>query len=355
MKQLIPRAAIMTICAGLMSWGVVKTAQSQEKKPSTATSKSLNIYTTRHYDSDAKQAKEFEVKTKIKVNIVQIKEASQLIARVTEEKDKTEADLIITADVGNLWRAAQAGLFQPIDSKEIHKTVPDYFRDPGDLWTGLAMRARVIAFNKNKIKPEQIARIENLSSPEFKGRLLVRSSNHAYNQSLAASLIAVSGKDALLSWTKGVASNLARKPQGGDTDQIKAIAAGEGDLAIVNSYYVARLMSSQLPSDKELLKNIAIVFPNQKDRGAHVNLSGGGITRHAKNPQNARLFLEYLVSQEGQTIFASSTKEYPVRSDVPPPEVLQSFGRPKFDLKSITRIGAHTPEAVKILNEAGWH
>jgi iron(III) transport system substrate-binding protein len=326
------------------------------QNPAMATQQSttLNIFTTRHYDSDIQQAKVFEAKTKIKVNVVQIKEASQLIARVSEEKEKTQADLIITADVGNLWRAAEAGLFRPIGSAEIKKVVPADYRDSADLWTGLAVRARVIAFNKTKVKAEQIARMENLSAGEFKGRLLVRSSNHVYNQSLAASILAVSGKEGLLAWTRGVAANLARKPQGGDTDQIKAIASGEGDIAIVNSYYMARLMVSENPAERELLKNIGIVFPNQSDRGAHINVSGGGITRHAKNPESAKLFLEFLVSKEGQEIFTSSTREYPVRKDAPVPEILRSFGTPKFDVKAIKSIGHFTPEAVRILDEAGW-
>lgn len=319
-----------------------------------AEQKVINIYTTRHYESDVKLAKDFEQKTQIKVNVVQIKEAAQLMARVIEEKEKTQADLVITADVANLWKAAQAGLFQPIGSPVIKKAVPATFRDAEDQWTGLAMRVRAIAFNKTKVKPEQVARIEDLTAPAFKGRVLVRSSNHVYNQSLAASILAAGGRDALLAWTKGITANLARKPQGGDTDQLKAIAAGEGDVAIVNSYYVARLMDSTNPSDKELLKNIGIAFPNQADRGAHANLSGAGITRYAKNAALARQFLEYAVSPEGQQTFVSTTKEYPVRADVAAPEVLKAFGKPKLDLKTIQNIGRFAPEAIKILDEAGW-
>ncbi|MEN9530200.1 MAG: hypothetical protein RI932_2073 [Pseudomonadota bacterium] len=316
--------------------------------------KSVNVYTTRHYESDQKAASEFEKKTGIAVNIVQIKEASQLIARIIEEKDKSQADVVITADVGNLWRASEAGIFQPIASAAIKKSVPAEFRDANDQWTGLAMRVRGIAFNKEKIKPEQITRMEDLASPALKGRVLVRSSNHVYNQSLAATLLAANGRDALIGWAKGVTANLARKPQGGDTDQIKAIAAGEGDVAIVNSYYVARLLDSTLPAEKELMKNIAVVFPNQKDRGAHANISGGGITKASRNPAHARQFLEFLVSKEGQEIFVAYSKEYPVRTDVAAPAVLKVFGQPKLDLKSIATIGKNTPEAIKILDEAGW-
>ena len=316
--------------------------------------KSLNIYTTRHYEADVTLAKDFEKKTGIAVNIVQIKEPAQLLARVLEEKNSTQADLVITTDVGNLWRAAEAGIFQPLSSEAINKSVPAALRDSNGLWTGLAMRVRLIAYNKEKVKPEQVARLEDLAAPALKGRVLVRSSNHVYNQSLAATFLAASGRDALMTWSKGVTANLARKPQGGDTDQIKAIAAGEGDVAIVNSYYVARLLDSKNSADKELMKNISIVFPNQKDRGAHVNVSGGGITRHAKNAAHARQFLEYLVSKEGQEIFASASKEYPVRSDVAAPAVLKAYGEPKLDLKGLSAIGNFTSEAVKVLDEAGW-
>jgi iron(III) transport system substrate-binding protein len=316
--------------------------------------KSLNIYTTRHYDADTILAKEFEKKTGTAVRIVQIKEPSQLLARVKEESEKTEADLVITTDVGNLWRASQDDLFQPLKSDAIKKHVPPAFRDRGDLWTGIASRVRVIAFNSKKFRPEQLEKLEDLALPTFKGKLLVRSANHVYNQSLAATLLAASGRDALLTWTRGVTQNLARKPQGGDTDQIKAIAAGEGDVAIVNSYYVARLLDSTNPNDKTLMQNIAIVFPNQKDRGAHVNVSGAGITKYSKNPTAAKEFLEFLVSKEGQQIFASASKEYPVRPDVEPPSVLKAFGRPKLDLQGLSAIGQHTPDAIKVLEEAGW-
>ncbi|MEN9811118.1 MAG: hypothetical protein RLZZ488_2685 [Pseudomonadota bacterium] len=338
----------LIIFAAVSFISVSATAVAQQSK------KTVNVYTTRHYDADQKLAAEFEKKTGINVRIVQIKEPAQLLSRVIEEKEKTEADIIMTTDVGNLWRASDAGLFQPLASQLISRGVPSACRDSGDLWTGLAMRVRLIAFNKQKVKAEQVARLENLTAPEFKGRLLVRSSNHVYNQSLAATLFAALGRDGLLAWSKGVTANLARKPQGGDTDQIKAIAAGEGDVAIVNSYYVARLMDSQNPSDKELMKNVSVVFPNQKDRGAHVNLSGAGITKHAKNVTEARQFIEFLVSPAGQEIFADASKEYPVRADSKAPAVLRQFGQPKLDLKGLTLIGKHTPDAVQVLDEAGW-
>lgn len=314
----------------------------------------LNVYTSRHYDADVLMAKNFEKKTGIRVNLIQIKEASQLIARVQEEKDTTQADLVITTDVGNLWRAAEAGVFQPFESKVIRERVPAPYRDANNLWTGFAVRVRLIAFNKNKVKAQQVARMEDLSNAALKGRVLVRSSNHVYNQSLAATLLAAGGRDSLKMWATGVTQNLARKPQGGDTDQLKAIAAGEGDVAIVNSYYVARLLDSDNAQDRKVMENISIVFPNQNDRGAHANVSGGGITKHAKNKANAVRYLEYLVSEEGQKSFSAASKEYPVSATVEVPSALKSYGRPKFDLEGVASIGKHTPEALRVLDEVGW-
>lgn len=314
----------------------------------------LNVYTSRHYDADVMMARNFEKKTGISVNLVQIKEASQLIARVQEEKDKTEADLVITTDVGNLWRAAEGGVFQPFESSVIEKSVPAAYRDANRLWTGFAVRVRLLAFNNKKLKPKQIARMEDLTQPYLKGRVLVRSSNHVYNQSLAATLLASGGRDSLFSWAKGVTANLARKPQGGDTDQLKAIAAGEGDIAIVNSYYVARLLESQNPQDRKVMDNISIVFPNQADRGAHANVSGGGITKYSKNKANALRYLEYLVSEEGQTAFSQMSHEYPVLESAAVPAALKKFGHPKLDLKGLATIGQHTPEALTVLDEVGW-
>ena len=318
------------------------------------TSTQLNVYTSCHYDADVLMAQNFEKKTGIQVNLIQIKEASQLIARVQEEKDKTQADLVITTDVGNLWRAAESGVFQPFQSKIIETTVPAAYRDATNLWTGFAVRVRLLAFNKQKLKAEQLSKMEDLAKPSLKGRVLVRSSNHVYNQSLAATLLAAGGREALLNWAKGVTGNLARKPQGGDTDQLKAIAAGEGDVAIVNSYYVARLLDSENPKDRQVMENISIVFPDQDGRGAHANVSGGGITKHSKNKANAMRYLEYLVSQEGQKEFSAASKEYPVVDSVPVPAALQKYGRPKFDLKGLSQIGKHTPDALQVLDEVGW-
>ena len=318
---------------------------------------SLKMYTTRHYAADQNLISAFTKATGVVVQTVTIKDASALVARVIAEKDRPQADLVLTTDTGNLLRLAQAGVFQRMDSTVVPAVVPQDFRDSSnDLWTGVAMRVRVIAYNKATIKPEQISTIESLASPSLKGKVLVRPSHHVYNQSLAATLLAAAGPQGLRHWAQGVTANLARKPQGGDTDQLKAIAAGEGDVAIVNSYYVARLMDSQDPKDRAIADKIGIVFPNQGpgERGAHVNVSGIGIIKGTEAVTAARSFIDYLVSPHAQQVFASASKEYPVREDVPLDKTLRSWERPQLDRDGLRSIARFTPEATRILDEVGW-
>ncbi len=344
----------LLLLAPLAAQGALATKATEKAQEKGKDKQEVNLYTTRHYDGDIELTKSFEAATGIKVNMVQIKEASQLIARAIQEAKNPKADLLITADIGNLTKAAAGGVFGALDSKVIEQTVPAHLRDPSGKWTGLAMRARVIAYNPTKVTEDTIARIEDLANPRFKGKLLVRSSSHVYNQSLAATLLAASGPEGLRKWAQGVTANLARKPQGGDTDQIKALATGEGDVAIVNSYYAARLLASEDPKDKAIMDKVRLKFPNQNDRGTHLNISGGGIMLNAKNQNNARKFLEYLVSQDAQKIFALASKEYPVRTDVAAHPTLATFGTPKFDSDGLGKIGKNSPEALRILDEVGW-
>jgi iron(III) transport system substrate-binding protein len=318
--------------------------------------RTIKMYTTRHYASDQQVSEAFTKATGITVQTVQIKDASAMVARILAEKDKPQADLVIATDTGNLLRLAEGGVFEPLNSKTVKDVVPETFRDAGDLWTGVAMRVRVIAYNKDKVKPEEIPTMERLADPKFKGRVLVRPSNHVYNQSLAATMLAVSGPEGLRTWAKGITNNLARKPQGGDTDQLKAIAAGEGDVAIVNSYYLARLMDSKDDKDRAIAAKIGVVFPNQgdKDRGTHVNVSGIGVLKGTKKGADARAFVEFLLTPEAQKNFVSGSKEYPVREGVPLEQSLQAWGKPQLDRKGLAVINKHTPEAVRILEDVGW-
>jgi iron(III) transport system substrate-binding protein len=314
----------------------------------------LNVYSSRHYDVDKKMNEAFTQKTGIKINLVSVTEASQLIERMKAEGKRGPADVLLTVDVGNLQRAVDADLFRKIGSPLVKQKVPASLRDDKDLWTAITFRARVLVYNKEKVKPEELSTYEDLASAKWKGRLLVRTSNHVYNQSLAASLIAAHGDKEVETWAKGVTENLARKPQGGDTDQIKAVAAGVGDVAVVNSYYVARLLASTSEDDKKVMDKVGIFLPNQGDRGTHVNVSGIGIAKHAKNVAQARKYIEFLLSPEIQEMLSQDNKEYPVVPGVAPAVEVKGFGDPKFDKIGLSKIGAKTPAAIKLMDQAGW-
>jgi iron(III) transport system substrate-binding protein len=327
----------------LGAWAMAAQASAQE----------VNVYSARHYKTDEVLFDTFTKQTGIKVNVIQ-GDVAPLLQRLQSEGRNSPADLFITADVGNLWRAQEAGVLQPIKSAVLDETIPAHLRDPNGQWFGLSQRARILVYNKEKVKPEEIATYESLADPRWKGRILVRTSSHVYNQSLIASMIAAHGPEKAEQWVRAVAANLARPPKGGDTDQIKAVAAGEGDVAISNSYYFARLASSNKPEDKAIVAKLGIVFPNQNDRGTHVNISGAGVTKYAPNRDNAVKLLEFLVTPEAQKIFAEGNNEYPVRSGVATTAVVASWGPFKGDPVGAATIGKFQPEAVKIADRAGW-
>lgn len=314
----------------------------------------LNVYSSRHYDVDKKVNDAFTQKTGIKVNLVSVTEATQLIERMKAEGKRSPADVLLTVDVGNLQRAVDADLFRKLGSPVVKQKVPASLRDDKDLWTAISFRARVLVYNKDKVKAEDLSTYEDLASAKWKGRLLVRTSNHVYNQSLAASLLTAHDPKKVEEWVKGIADNLARKPQGGDTDQIKAVAGGVGDVAIVNSYYVARLLASTEPADKKVMESIGVFFPNQSDRGTHVNVSGIGVGKYAKNVTQARKYIEFLLSPEVQEMLSQENKEYPAVPGAAVAAEVKGFGEPKFDKVSLSKIGANTPAAIRLMDQAGW-
>lgn len=318
-----------------------------------AAAQEVNVYSSRHYPSDKKLIELFQQKTGIKVNVIEA-EIGPLLQRLQSEGRNSPADVLITVDAGNLWRAQEAGLFQPIKSAALEEVVPANLREPSGLWFGLSQRARVIIYNKEKVKPSELSTYEDLADPKWKGRILIRSSSNVYNQSLLASMIAAHGPAKAEEWARGIVANMARPPKGGDTDQIKAVAAGEGDIAISNTYYFARLLASSKPEDKAVVEKLGIFFPNQNDRGTHVNISGAGVTRYAPNRENAIKFLEFLVTPEAQEIFAHANHEYPVRSSVAPTAVVQSWGTFKADPLNAAELGRHQAEAVRIFDSVGW-
>lgn len=297
--------------------------------------------------------KKFTDQTGIEINVVK-GSADQLIQRLISEGENSPADILLTVDAGRLHRAKEAGLLQPIRSRTLYRNIPAALRDPDNQWFGLTVRARVIVYSKDRVSPSDLSTYEDLAGPQWKGRIAVRSSSNIYNQSLMASLIEANGKRKALSWAKSVRKNMARAPRGSDRDQARAVAAGIADVAIMNTYYIGKLASSKDSKDHEVVKKVGIFFPNQKGRGTHINVSGAGVTKSAKNKENAIKFIEYLSSAEAQEIFGSVNFEYPVKIDNNKSELLNSWGSFNFDNMNLSILGLRNSEAVKLFDKAGW-
>jgi len=322
-------------------------------RQSTAQAGTLNLYSARHYNTDEALYGNFADLTGIKINRIDA-EPDPLVERLRAEGDKSPCDVFITTDAGRIERARQMGLLQAASSRTLDAAVPAHLRDPDGTWFGFSKRARVILYNKAKVQPSEVPTYESLAEPKWKGRLLVRTSGHIYNQSLTGSLLAALGPEKTEAWARGIAANLARAPRGGDTDQIKAIAAGEADLCLANTYYFANLLRSKKVEDRELAAKLGVVFPNQADRGTHVNISGGAVARYAPNKDAAVKFLEYLVSAQAQRYFAEGNSEYPVISGVELSPELKSLGTFKEDQLNARVYAQNNAEALKIMDRAGW-
>lgn len=313
----------------------------------------LNIYNARHYGTDDQLWSQFTATTGIEVNVVSGNH-DELIQRLEAEGANSPADLFITVDAGRLAFAVDKGLLQPVSSATLESAIPAHLREPSGLWYGLAMRARVIMHDKEKVAPTAIARYEDLVDPRWQGKILIRSSTNVYNLSLLGALIEAGGAEATEAWCRGLVANLARPPEGGDTDQIKAVAAGVGELAVSNTYYLARLGASDKPEDKAVFEQIGVIFPNQDDRGTHVNISGAGVTRHAPNKDNAVKALDYLAGEPAQRYFADVSLEYPANPAVKAHPVLQGFGSFKQDTLNAAAYARHGAEAAMIADRCGW-
>jgi len=313
----------------------------------------VNIYSHRHYEVDTQLYKEFEKQTGIKVNIIKASSA-ELIQRVVKEGKYTKADVLLTTDVGMLELAKSKGIFTPIDSKILDKTVPTYLRDKDKEWFALTKRARVIAYNVDEVNKNELSTYEELTDKKWKHRIVITKSNEVYNQSLLASIIVNDGKAKAKEWAKGIKANMARRPTGVDKDSLRAIAAGLGDVAIVNTYYIGQMIKGKSLSDQATSEYIGVFFPNQKGRGTHINVSGAGVIKYSKHKANAIKLLEFLVSKQAQEIFASVNFEYPVNKEAKVSDVLTSWGSFKEDKTSLGEIGKHNIEAVKLFDEIGW-
>ncbi|MCU0797340.1 MAG: extracellular solute-binding protein [Akkermansiaceae bacterium] len=312
----------------------------------------LRIYTERHYDADLKVFERFTAESGIEVKLVKAG-ANELIARIESEKASPQADLLVTVDAATLDRAATAGLLQPHGSEALAGRFPAGLAAADGTWVPFTMRARVIVHAKDRVEnpPTTYA---DLADPRFRGNILIRSSTSPYNQSLLASILAADGPEVATAWATGVKNNMARPPQGGDRDQVRAIALGLGDIAVTNSYYLGLLATSEDPKDRAALDAIRIVFPNQSDRGTHINISGGGIIKGAANSAEALKFMEFVTSPEVQALYQTLTAEFAVTKDIEPTEIQKSWGSFKPDFTNLHQLAENTEEAIKIFNLVGW-
>ncbi|GAK33566.1 iron uptake protein A2 [alpha proteobacterium Q-1] len=313
----------------------------------------VNIYSSRHYQTDERLYEDFEKATGIRINRLE-GEGDALIARLKQEGRNSPADILLTVDAGRLWRAEDAGLFQPIASDELTAKIPAHLRHPDGLWFGFSSRARMIFVNRDLADPALITGYEDLADPRWKGQICIRSSSNIYNLSLMASMIAHHGEADALAWAKGVVANFARPPQGGDTDQLRAAAAGECAIAVANSYYFARLMLSEDQADREVVAQLVPIFPNQDGRGTHVNISGAGVLKYAPHQKEAIAFLEYLASDSAQIYFAAGNNEYPVTDVAINNDALKTLGDFKVDDLNVGQLGINQPTAQRLFDQAGW-
>ena len=328
----------------VLAWSVQVAAQEQI----------LNIYSSRHYQTDEALYEAFSKQTGIKINRIEAGEDA-LIERIRSEGARSPADVLITVDAGRLWRAQELGLLRPVRSASLNARIPANLREPEGLWFGFSTRARVIAYSKSKVNPSEIPTYESLADPKWKGRVCVRSSTHMYNLSLMGALISHIGEAKAEAWAKAVRANFAREPKGGDTDQIKGVAQRECDVALVNHYYYARLARSDKADEKAMVEQVGIVFPDQAGRGTHVNISGAGVLKNAPHAEASVKFLEYLASDAAQRYFADGNNEWPAVAGVDANNtVLAAFGKHRRDSLNVAALGRNQPAAQKIFDRAGW-
>jgi iron(III) transport system substrate-binding protein len=322
--------------------------------PAFAQEKVLNLYSSRHYQTDDALYANFTKQTGIKVNRIEAGE-DPLIERLKNEGTASPGDVLVTVDAGRLWRAEQLGLLQPIKSATLESRLPDHLRASSRQWYGFSARARVIVYNKATVNPADVQNYEDLASPKLKGKVCTRSGSHVYNLSLMSALIEHWGERKAEEWAKGVVSNFARAPKGGDTDQILGVASGECEVALSNSYYYVRLLKSEKPEDKKAMQAVGLVWPNQKSFGTHMNVSGAGVLKSAPHRDAAIQYLEYLASDSAQSYFANGNNEWPVAKGAKLDNAaLASLGNFKMDTLNISALGKNQPTAQKIFDRVGY-
>ena len=325
---------------------------------SVATAAEINIYSARKEDLIKPILEKFEQDTGTKVNLITGK-ADALLQRLISEGKNSPADILITTDAGRLFRAKNANVIQTIESDILNTSIPEQYRDPEGYWFGLTLRARPIVYAVDRVKPEQLSSYEALANSEWKQKVCIRSSDNIYNQSLVASILIHLGEEETQAWTESLVKNFARPPQGGDRDQVKAVAAGQCDVALINNYYLGKMLTSKDEAEVAAAQKVKIFWPNQDEhdhtgRGTHVNISGAAITTSSKNKTAAIQLLEFLVSDAAQQWYAEKNLEYPIKPGIQPSKTLQSWGEFKADALSLYQLGEHNAEAVMIMDKAKW-
>ena len=344
LATLVLGAAVVTLAAAAL--------------PACAQDRELNLYSARHYQTDEALYTNFSKATGIRINRVEADDAG-ILARLKAEGTASPADVILLVDAARLWRGEQDGLFQPVKSPLLEQRIPPQLRGAdsgqGPQWVGVSTRARVFVYDKASLKPADIDSYEKLAAPALKGKVCIRSGSHPYNLSLFGSMLERLGPARTEAWLKGVVDNLARAPKGGDTDQIRSVAAGECAVAVTNTYYFARLLRSTAPADRELVARVGVVFPDQAGAGTHVNISGAAVARNAKNRAAAVAFIEYLAGDEAQRMLADGNNEYPavasVRTDNP---ALAAMGHFKAETVPVAKVGAATAQVQQMLDRVGF-
>jgi len=346
MNPLNTLAGRLAVAAALATAAAVTPALAHAQEPV------LNLYSARHYAADEALYADFTKRTGIRIRRIEGRE-EELIERIRNEGAESPADVFITVDAARLSRAVSLGLLAPVKSPVLESRIPAHLHGPD--WFAFSLRVRMIVTNKLEVKPGEVRTYEDLAGPRFKGRVCARSGLHPYNLSLVSSMIAHRGEAAAEAWTKGLVANFARTPRGGDIDQIRAVAVGECAVALVNSYYLVRMQRSTMPEDREAMERVGIVRPNQDDVGTHVNISGGGVLKTARNRDAAIRFLEYLVSDDAQAYFADGNNEWPV---VPAlagrNRMLAALGTVRMDALPVSKLLEHTPAAQRLVDRAGW-
>ena len=320
----------------------------------------LNLYSARHYPTDEALYSGFTKATGIRIQRVDADDAG-ILARLRAEGAASPADVILLVDAARLWRAEVDGMFRPVKSAVLEKAIPAHLRakptDEGTAWFGLSTRARVVVYDKARVKREDVDTYEELAAPANKGRVCIRSGAHPYNLSLFGAMVEHIGAQKTEAWLKGLVDNMARAPKGGDTDQIKAVATGECGVALTNTYYLARLMRSAKPEDQAVVERVGVVFPNQASWGTHLNIAGGAVARHAKNVPSAVKFLEYLASPEAQNHFANGNNEWPAVQGMSfdnPALKAMTGGNFKSELVPISRVGMNQVAVQQMLDRVGF-